>query len=402
MRLLYFDCVSGISGDMTVGALADLGVPAEHTLAELAKLGLAGEFAAHFQRGQRQHVAGTQFSVMLPTAARPLILNPTAHVHGRNHREIRELIQVSALSDFVKQKALAIFQRIAVAEGKIHDVPPEEVGFHEVGAVDSIVDIIAACVGVEWLRPGAIGASELFEGTGTIQCAHGRLPLPAPATLEILRGIPLRQIAEPLEFITPTGAAIVAEFATTYAPMPGLRVERIGYGLGTRDTPNRPNALRLLLGETVKTGGETDAVIQAETNLDDLSPELLAPILQSLLAAGALDAFFTPVQMKKNRPGWLLTFLAPEEKWERIAQKVFRETTAFGLRYDRRSRVKLQREIREVATPFGPITIKLGYLHGERVQASPEFDSCAQAAEAHGAAVREVYLAAQLAARELA
>jgi len=401
VRLLYFDCVSGISGDMTVGALADLGVPTDHTLAELAKLELDGEFAAHFQRGQRQHVAGSKFSVVLPAATRPLILNPSAHVHGRNHREIRELIQASSLSDFVKEKSLAIFQRIAVAEGKIHDVPPEAVGFHEVGAVDSIVDIVAACVGVEWLRPNAIGASELFEGTGTIQCAHGRLPLPAPATLEILRGIPLRQIAEPLEFITPTGAAIVAEFATSFTPFPALRVERVGYGLGTRDTPNRPNVLRAFLGETTEGGWETDVVIQAETNLDDLSPELLAPVLQSLLAAGALEAFLTPIQMKKNRPGWLLTFLATEEKWEELAQKVFRETTAFGLRFQRLSRLKLAREIREVVTPFGPVAIKLGYLHGERVQASPEFDSCARAAEAHGVAVREVYQAAQFAALEL-
>lgn len=384
---------------MTVGVLADLGVPAEHTIAELQKLNLGAEFVAGFHRAQRQHVAGTKFTVVLPAPARPLILNPSAHVHGRNHREIRELINRSALSDFVKAKALAIFQRVAVAEGKIHDVPPEEVGFHEVGAADSIVDIVAACVGVEWLKPDAIAASELFEGTGTIQCAHGRLPLPAPATLEILRGIPLRQISEPLEFITPTGAAIVAEFASRFGPLPSIRTDRIGYGLGTRDTPGRPNVLRAILGETTEAGWETDTVIQAETNLDDLSPELLAPVLQSLLAAGALEAFFTPVQMKKNRPGWVLTFLAPEEKWEELAQKVFRETTAFGLRHQRLARRKLTREIREVTTPFGSVSVKFGYLQGEQIQASPEFDSCLRTAEASGVAVREVYQAAQFAAR---
>lgn len=392
---------------MTVGALCDLGVPPEHLLSELDKLGLDKEFHAEIRRDQRQHISGLKFDVHEKphTSAHPFVFQsahhahgPETHVHGRTHREIQELLTKSLLSAFVKKKSLAVFHRIAIAEGKIHGVPPEDVGFHEVGAVDSIVDIVAACVAIEYLNPSEIYASELFEGSGSVKCAHGSFPLPAPATLEILRGIPLKQIAEPMEFITPTGAALISEFASSFSPMPTMAPEKIGYGLGTRDTSPRPNVLRVILGTSAVSGAESDEVLQVETNLDDLSAELAAPVLQSLLSAGALDAFFTPIQMKKGRPAWMLSFLCAEKDLAKLAPLVFRETTAFGLRYHRVQRLKLAREFREVTTPFGSIQIKLGYLDGKTLQAAPEFESCARAAEAHGVPLREVYAAASFAA----
>lgn len=395
---------------MTVGALCDLGVPPEHLLGELEKLGLTKEFHAEIRRDQRQHISGLKFDVHEKphTHAHPFVFQsahhshgPETHVHGRTHREIQELLTKSLLTEFVKEKSLAVFQRIAIAEGKIHGIPPEDVGFHEVGAVDSIVDIVAACVAIEYLKPAAIYASELFEGSGSVKCAHGSFPLPAPATLEILRGIPLKQIAEPMEFITPTGAALIAEFASSFSPMPSLTPEKIGYGLGTRDTSPRPNVLRVILGEGAATSVETDEVLQVETNLDDLSPELLAPVLSSLLAAGALDAFFTPIQMKKGRPAWLLSFLCEEGDLPKLTPIVFRETSAFGLRTHRVQRQKLVREFSTIDTLYGPIQIKRGYWKGALLQLAPEFDSCAAAAAANGVPVREVYAAACAQARSM-
>jgi uncharacterized protein (TIGR00299 family) protein len=319
------------------------------------------------------------------------------HSHGRTFTEIRALIDGSTLSDFVKARAIAVFHRIAVAEGKIHGMPPEEVHFHEVGAVDSIVDIVAFCVALEALGTPRVLASPLVEGSGFIDCAHGRFPLPAPATLEILAGIPLRQIDEPMEFITPTGAALLAEFSAGFGPMPALAVERIGYGIGTRDTPLRPNVLRAVLGEIADAAAETDTVTELETNLDDLTPELASAAVEKLLSAGALDAFVTPVQMKKGRPGFRLTALVEPPRSDEFARLLLRETSAFGVRMHDCRRVKLRREMTSVETPFGPVAIKLGWLGDERVQAAPEFESCRSVAEAAGVPPREVYLAAQAA-----
>lgn len=432
MRTLFLDCFSGISGDMAVGALCDLGVSAEVIERELAKLGLGDEFHLHFSRQLRCGIEGIKFDVHLTHGDHGHAHGPTEatetghrhddvhhhehqdhehdhvhghhhhhgsadHVHGRTFSEIRMLIEASELSSFVKSRSVAVFHRIALAEGKIHGMSPDEVHFHEVGAVDSIVDIVAFCVALEELGAPALHASKLMEGTGFITCAHGRFPLPAPATLEILAGIPLRQVDEAMEFITPTGAALLAEFASSFGPMPELAVERIGYGAGTRDTPHRPNVLRAVLGNTAD-DAESDQVTELETNLDDLSPELAGATAARLLAEGALDVFITPVQMKKGRPGFRITVLTEPPRAEEFARMLMRETSAFGVRMHDCRRLKLRRECVEVQTPYGSITVKLGWLGTECLQSVPEFESCRHAAESSGVPVRDVYLAAQAAA----
>jgi len=315
-------------------------------------------------------------------------------VHGRTHREIRDLILGSDLSETVKERALGVFQRIAVAEGKIHGMSAEDVHFHEVGAVDSIADVVCACAGIESLNVERVIVSALVEGTGVIDCAHGRFPLPAPATLEILAGIPLGQNDRHQEQITPTGAAIVAEFGTGFQPMPPIAQEKIGYGCGTRNPADRPNVLRAIIGQLGVPGEESDEVIELRTNLDDTSPEVIAACVESLLSAGALDCFLTPIQMKKGRPGTLLTVLATPEDADAFAEKILRETTAFGVRRQSCPRMKLRREFRTVETEFGSVTVKLGFLGDDRVQASPEYESCRQVAEASGAPLRLVIEAA--------
>jgi hypothetical protein len=400
MRILHFDCFSGIAGDMAVGALRDLGVGEEVFREAIAALGLGDEVHFHFQRGLRQGISGWKFDVHAHSHGEAGHSHGHGHdhahglhIHGRTWRKIRALLEESMLHPEVKSRAVSVFQRIAVAEAAIHGVPVDDIGFHEVGAADSIADIVAACAGFHALGPLRIEASALVEGTGWIECAHGKFPLPAPATLEILKGIPLRQTDEACEFITPTGAALLAEFATRFGPMSAMRIEKTGYGLGTRDTSPRPNVLRAVIGEA-ELSSETDEVARLETNLDDTTPEIAGEAMRRLFDAGALDVFLTPVQMKKNRPGFLLTVLCEPAKSDAIARTIFSETSSFGLRIDTVRRLKLQREFREAQTPFGPVRIKVGRLGGETIRESPEFEDCRLLAEKHGVPVLKVFNAA--------
>lgn len=401
MHTLYLDCFSGVSGDMVVGALCDLGV--DFSLLEKAVAQLDVGAHLHAGRQTRCGIEGVKFDVHEAGHhhhhGEHEHHHEHAHAHGRTHAEIRALLVGSDLSAEVKGRALAIFQRIAVAEGKIHGIAPEDVGFHEIGAVDSIADIVCACAGLEALGVRRVLASRLRDGRGFARMAHGSFPIPAPATVEILAGIELEQIDEPHEMITPTGAAIVAEFAESFGLMPAMRIERVGYGVGQRDHPHRPNVLRAILGETESAGAETDVVARIETNLDDLSPEITAIVIERLLAAGALEAFLTPVQMKKNRPGVLLTALCEAEAVDRLAELIFRETTSFGVRIGEVRRLKLERRFETVATPFGEIVLKIGTRAGEVQQVAPEFESCRAAAEAAGVPLRVVFDAARLARR---
>jgi pyridinium-3,5-bisthiocarboxylic acid mononucleotide nickel chelatase len=392
MHTLYLDCFSGISGDMMVGALRDLGVEEGTFQTAITALGLPEGIHLHFSQGIRQGIAGWKFDVHAHDHAGEV---QHGHAHGRSFSEIRSLIDDSDLSHFIKSKSTAVFQRIAIAEGKIHGVPAENVSFHEVGALDSIADIVAACAGIEALGIESLLASPLVDGSGTMSCAHGKLPVPAPATLEILLGIPIRQINEPHELITPTGAALLAEFCSSFGPMPEMRIEKVGYGLGARETGTRPNVLRALLGERVDVlVSETDEITQIETNLDDLSPELAAAAMDRLFSAGALDVFFTPAQMKKNRPGFVLTVLSPTDKSSELARILLTETTAFGVRMHRSHRLKLRREFQERETPYGTVRIKLGFLGDELVQSVPEYSSCFEVAKRAGVGVKDVYVAA--------
>jgi uncharacterized protein (TIGR00299 family) protein len=417
MKTLYLDLSSGISGDMFIAALIDLGVDARQLEQELGKLRLEG-YHLHLKRAHKVSLEGVKFDVHLasehdhgaqPHAHTPVHAHDHAHTHehGRNFAQIRQLITASQLSEWVKRKSEAVFQRLAVAEGRIHGLPPEQVSFHEVGAVDSIVDIVGACIALELLGKPRVLASAVVEGTGWIDCAHGRLPIPAPATLAILgaRGIALSQCDEPNELVTPTGAALLAEFVDAFGPMREVVAEKIGYGLGTRDNPRRPNALRAILGEAgaqgqgpgAGAGGhdwETDTVVVLETNLDDINAEILGNFMEKALAAGALDVFHTAIQMKKNRPGVLLTVLCAETDADKFSELLLRETSAFGIRRSTAERRKLRREFITVQTPHGSVTAKLGKLDGKVLQAAPEFESCKKLAEQANVPIKEVYKAA--------
>jgi uncharacterized protein (TIGR00299 family) protein len=469
MKTLYLDIFSGISGDMFIGALIDLGVDPHKLGRELEKLKLEG-YHLHVSDQERQGIAGIKFDVHLahdhehhhddcacdhdheehshaPHEHGHAHDHHHEHEHGpehphehgdhehshddsRNFSDIKKLITKSKLSPWVKQKSIAVFQRIADAEGKIHGKPASEVHFHEVGAVDSIVDIVGACIGLELLGKPRVLASPVVEGTGWIRCAHGRFPIPAPATLAILgaRKIPVSQCDEPNELITPTGAALLAEFAESFAPLSGMTAEKIGFGLGTRENKTRPNVVRAVLGTQSKVEGrrskaegtnqaalaprtshlaphldwETDRVAVLETNLDDVSSEILGAFVESALAAGALDVFHTPIQMKKNRPGVLLTVLCAEADADKFSELLLRETTAFGVRRTIAERRKLKREFVTVKTKFGPVTVKLGKLNGKVVQSAPEFESCKKLAAQKKVPLRQVYEAASLGCASLA
>lgn len=424
MKTLYLDIFSGISGDMLLGALIDLGVDAHALGKELKKLKLDG-YHLHAARAQKSQISGIKFDVHLEdehhheherehthddgkTHSHPHSHGhehsheheDRNHGHGRDFAQIKKLILNSKLSAWVKEKSVAVFHRIAVAEGKIHGLPPDKVHFHEVGAVDSIVDIVGACIALEMLGQPRLLAAPVVEGTGWINCAHGRFPIPAPATLAILgaRGIGVTQCAEPHELVTPTGAALLAEFAKSFGPMQGLVAEKIGFGLGTRDNQTRPNVLRAVLGSAQSTAAndwQTDTIAVLETNLDDINAEILGHFVEQAFAAGALDVFHTPIQMKKNRPGVLLTVLCPAAEADKFTELMLRETSAFGVRRSLSERRKLPREFASAKTPYGEVTVKIGKLNGKVIQVSPEYESCKAVAEKKQVSLKAVYEAAQ-------
>jgi hypothetical protein len=308
----------------------------------------------------------------------------------------------------VKEKAIAVFTRVAAAEGRIHGHPPDEVHFHEVGAIDSIVDIVGACIGLEMLGKPRVVSAPVVDGTGWVDCAHGRFPVPTTATLEILRArnIPLTQCDEPHELVTPTGAALLAEFAESFAPMENLAAEKIGYGLGTRQNKTRPNVLRAILSSSQEMGAttrdwETDRIAVLETNIDDCSSEVIGYFMERAFEAGALDVFHTPIQMKKNRPGIVLTVLCDWSSADQFTELLLRETSAFGVRRTAAERRKLLREVTQVTTPFGQATVKLGRLNGQVLHATPEFESCKQLARQAKVPLRTVYEAVEQASGSL-
>jgi uncharacterized protein (TIGR00299 family) protein len=417
VNTLYLDTFSGISGDMFIGAMIDLGVNPSLLEQELAKLNLEG-YHLHVARGVRQSIAGTKFDVHLAhqhdhahshedhahdhdhSHSHPPAADAQRHPH-RGFTEIQRIINSSLLSDWVKQKAVAVFRRIAIAEGSIHGIAPEQVHFHEVGAVDSIVDILGACIALEMLGKPKVVAGEVVDGTGTIRCAHGAFPIPAPATLAILsqRKIPVSQCDDPNELITPTGAALLAEFCESFGPMRGFAPAKIGFGLGSRENKTRPNVLRAMLGQCK--GGdapahdwETDRVAVLETNLDNMNPELLGNVLERAMDKGALDVFHTPVYMKKSRPGVILSIICGEGQADDFTEFLLRETTALGVRRSICERRKLKREFTTVQTEYGEVTLKLGRLDGQVIQRAPEYESCRRLSEKTGVPIKDIYAAA--------
>ncbi len=375
MRVLYFDCFSGISGDMTVAALIDLGLPVEKLKQELAKVNL-GDYSLEVLQGHKNQIA-----------AKGLEVRPGAREkHHRHFSDISRMIAASSLGEDVKNTGLAIFHRLAEAEAEVHDRKIEDVHFHEVGAVDSIVDIVGTAIGVSYFKPGRIISSELPMGHGFVDCQHGRLPLPAPATLRILKDYPIHGVPVEGELVTPTGAAIVATLTNEVGSLPAMKISRIGYGMGQKEFPDRPNLLRLILGE--ETGGyQADRVTILETNIDDMNPEIYDFLMERLFAAGALDVSLSPLQMKKNRPGTLLRVVAPEQEAGVLTNLILEESTTLGVRSYPAARKKLVREVREVETKYGKVRVKIA---GES-RFQPEYEDCKRIALEKGVPIHQIY-----------
>jgi len=380
-RVVYFDCASGASGDMLLGAVVDLGLPIETLRQELAGLRLPG-YRLEASRVRRAGLAATKVDVLVDPGDKP----------HRHLGDILALLDASSLRPADRERAAALFRRLAEAEAAVHGTSSEKVHFHEVGAVDSIVDIVGGVVALRWLGSTRFVASPLNLGSGTVSMSHGTFPVPPPATARLVQGVPVYSDGEG-ELLTPTGALLVTAYAGGYGPLPPMRIEKVGHGAGGRETKGRPNVLRLVLGqEDARATGER--VLVLETELDDAAPQILGPLLETLLAKGALDAFFTPVQMKKGRPGVLVTVIAPPTARDVVEEVLFRETTTLGVRRQEWERTVLEREVARVDTAYGPIRVKIGRRRGVVYNVWPEFDDCVRAAGERGVAVKEVIAAA--------
>jgi len=387
MKLAYFDCFCGAAGDMIVGACLDAGADESFLREELAKLQLS-EVDLHIEKVTKNTISATSFHPQIKE-----------HAHSHKHRRLThivELIHQAQLSETVKSQAIRIFERLAQAEAKVHNTSVDNIHFHEVGAADAIMDIVGACVALELLGVEKIYASALAVGSGTVKCAHGVLPAPAPATAELIKGIPLRPSEAQVELLTPTGAAILTTLAEDFGSLPPMTIERIGYGAGQRDLDNIPNVLRLLVGQSDAglSGIIADEVVVLEANLDDATAELIGHVTEQLLHAGALDVFCTSIAMKKNRPGTRISVLTQSADVVKLETILLTESTTFGVRRHTCLRSTLPREIRTVDTEYGSIRIKVGFLDGKPVTVSPEYDDCARAAQKHQVPLKRVFTAA--------
>jgi pyridinium-3,5-bisthiocarboxylic acid mononucleotide nickel chelatase len=392
MRIAYFDCASGIAGDMVLGALVDCGADLAAIQTGVESLGLP-DVKISAAEVRRKGFRGLKIEIE----------HPAEQKKHRHLHHIIEMIDAGKLTPRAKDLAKRIFTRLGEAEAKVHGVEIRKVHFHEVGAVDSIADIVGTAIGLDQLGIERIEASAVPTGHGFITIAHGRCSVPAPATAELLKGIPLATCDVEAELTTPTGAAILATLAERFGPPPAMTVQKIGYGAGTKDFEQQANLLRVLIGETVDMEGgsigrvQTETICLLETNLDDMSGELIGHCVNVLLEAGALDVFTTAIQMKKNRPGVLLSVLCPVDNAAQMEAIIFRETTTLGVRRMAVSRRKLARKAHQVSTPWGPIDGVLATLPDGNVRFSPEYESCRAAAAKNNVALREVYEAAMLA-----
>jgi hypothetical protein len=402
----HLDCSSGIAGDMFLGACLDLGMPLDVLHDTVARLRLPG-VTVESRKANRGGFVGTRFRVLVdgkplegpdPEEAPPSDHHHHHHDHHHHHGHghsrdlaaIRELIRASDLAEPVKERAIRLFQRLGEAEAKAHGMPVDRVHFHEVGAIDSIVDLVGAAAAVEHLAPGRITCGQVNVGSGRVRTAHGELPVPAPATAELLRGIPVYG-GPGGELTTPTGAVLLAELVEEYLDFPAVVLDGTGYGLGKKELPGQPNALRLLRGHVKEARPE---VMVVECEVDDLPGEGFGFLMERLLDAGALDVYFTPVQMKKNRPGTLITLLCRRPQLEALAGILLMESGSLGCRYTSAFRFEAEREILEVETAFGTVRVKRARLDGRPLAAAPEFEDCRRLALAGGVPWRDVYRAA--------
>ena len=392
MKVLYIDGASGVSGDMLLGALVDLGLDIDLLRSRLKLLPLKG----YSLRSRQVKRAGI--------GARKIDVRTTGRHGHRSLKEIRSLINASGLEEPVKKKAIQIFERIIEIEGGIHRIPRNKVHLHEVGAVDAIVDIVGSVIGIRHLLGrGRLVCSPLNVGSGTVKMAHGRLPVPAPATAALLEGVPIYSTGPEGEMVTPTGAAIITMLASSFGPPPSMTIERIGYGAGDRDFDHHPNVLRAMLGSTwpgIKT--TADDVMVLECTIDDMNPQGYGYLMDRLFAAGAKEVFYIPVQMKKGRPGILVTIISPAGLVNKLSRIVFEETTTIGLRYRPASRMELARETTTISTRFGRVRLKVSSLDGRVTQAQPEYEDCRRLAERRKVPLKEVQAAALTAYRNRA
>jgi pyridinium-3,5-bisthiocarboxylic acid mononucleotide nickel chelatase len=431
LTVLYFDCFSGASGDMILGALIDAGVKLDDVRRALGSLAIRPD-AVWTESVIRGGIRSTKFNVRGETAPvdshhdehehahavaeshrleshshQHALAEPHGHTSAGSHRhesephrhaashshrtltEIFRLIDYSALSAAARERAKQLFTVLGEAEAAVHGISLERVHLHEVGALDSIIDIAGTVFALEQLGIDRIVASPLNVGGGTVHTAHGHYPVPAPATMRLLKGAPVYSGAEQVELVTPTGALLVTGYATEFGPIPAMRVDRIGYGAGTRDFAHSPNVLRVLIGEA-DTAAPSQSVVVIEAEIDDMNPQIFGVLMDRLLADGALDVFYTSIQMKKNRPGTLLTVIGPPRLRDRLTSVIFRETTTIGVRYREMARECLDRETVTVDTAVGPVRVKVARRGGEILNVSPEFEDCVRLAAEHGRPVKEI------------
>jgi uncharacterized protein (TIGR00299 family) protein len=384
MKTLYFDCFAGASGDMILGALVGAGVDAQKLRDGLQLLDVSN-FDVSFHTVDRSGISATRAEVKTEDEK-----------HHRHLSTILKIIERSRLSSLVKSRAARIFSRLAEAEARVHNIPVEQIHFHEVGAMDAIIDVVGACICFELLNVERFIASPLHTGSGTVEMAHGRFPVPPPAVVELLRDAPTYATDIQGELLTPTGAAIISTLCERYGAMPQMRVAAVGYGAGGREYERFPNVLRVLVGETEGNAGDERLLI-VETNLDDVSPQIVGHLMERAFERGALDCFFTPAQMKKNRPGVLISILCRPQDRETFYQLLFNETTTLGVRSHEVERRALPRESMLVQTEFGAIRIKVARVQGRIVNATPEYDDCRAAARKFDAPLRDVEAAARAA-----
>lgn len=412
MRIAYLDCFSGISGDMLLGALVHAGVDPELFRRTVTALGVDARIEV--ETVDRSGISSTKVHVITEEGEEDhahVVLehahahshdhhhhdhhdhghlhNEHGHKHGRSLREIRRLIEQAKVDEGARALALRAFELLGAAEAKIHNVPVETIHFHEVGAVDAILDIVCAAVGCVSLKVDRWICSRLNVGGGTVQCAHGVFPVPAPATAELLKGTPTYSSGVQKEMVTPTGAALLRALNVEFEPMPLMTAERIGYGAGSRDLEGIANVVRLTIGESISKP-LTETVTVLETTIDDATPQLIGYVLERALVSGALDAFAIPVQMKKSRPGLLLTVLCKPADAESLTNLLLRETTTLGVRVRTEERRCLERKFQTVSTPWGEVRVKLGYLGGELANCAPEFEDCRRLAEENGVPLKTV------------
>jgi len=383
MKILYYDCFSGISGDMHLGAMIDLGVDPDHLIAELKALNLEG-YEIRISTDQRKGISGTRVDV---------VLHSDIDSQHRNLDDISRIINEAELDQAVKNRSIMMFTKLAEAEAKIHGKKIDEVHFHEVGAVDSIVDIVGAAICLEYLKPDRIMASEVELGGGFVKCTHGTFPVPAPATAEILKGVPVKTGAVQFESTTPTGALILACNVDEFGSMKRLKIQKTAYGIGQADL-DIPNVLRVFLAEGISEDKDSTELEKAwilECNIDDMNPEMYGFVMDTLFDLGADDVFLTPISMKKARPASKLSVLCTEEMKESMIESLLTQTTTLGVRSYQVEKTMLQREFSKLQTSYGEVTIKTGIFKGEKLKYKPEYEDCVRLAREHGIPVNQIY-----------